>query len=78
MIRLGLSAVRRARRPGAARACRRARRDPTRWEVEDGPFFANHMCLIEFSGGEARMVLERAEPDDDGRPVLTVAADSAL
>ena len=54
------------------------RRDTTRWEVEDGPFFANHICLVELSERDARMVLERAEPDDDGRPVLTVAATSTL
>ena len=52
--------------------------DAARWRVEDGPFFANHMCLVEFRGREARMVLERAEPDDDGNPVLTVAAESSL
>lgn len=52
--------------------------DSTRWSVEDGPFFANHLCLVEFSGRDARMVLERAEPDDEGRPLLTVAASSAL
>jgi hypothetical protein len=54
-----------------------ARADPSRWEVEDGPFFANHMCLLEFGVGEARMVLERAHLDDD-RPVLTVAAEARL
>jgi hypothetical protein len=52
--------------------------DPIRWDVEDGPFFANHTCLIELTERNARMVLERAEPDDEGRPVLNVAADSAL
>ena len=55
-----------------------ARRDQTRWDIEDGPFFANHVCLVELGERDARMVLERAEPDDDGRPVLTVAAQSAL
>jgi hypothetical protein len=55
-----------------------ARRDQTRWDVEDGPFFANHMCLVEFSERNARMVLERAEPDDDGQPILTVAAETSL
>jgi hypothetical protein len=63
------------------RALRRsagARRDPTPWNVEDGPSFANHMCLIELGRRDARMVLERAEPDAEGRPVLTVAAQSAL
>jgi hypothetical protein len=54
------------------------RPDAARWEVEDGPFFANHMCLIEFRERSATMVLERAEPDGDGRPVLNVAAESAL
>jgi hypothetical protein len=52
--------------------------ESTKWDVEDGPFFANHVCLIELSEGTARMVLERAEPDDDGRPILNVAADSTL
>jgi hypothetical protein len=53
-------------------------RDPTRWDVEDGPFFANHMCLVELSEWNARMVLERAEPDEDGRPLLKVAAETGL
>jgi hypothetical protein len=52
--------------------------DPAPWTVEDGPYFANHMCLLEFEGRRARMVLERAHPDDDGQPVLSVAADSIL
>jgi hypothetical protein len=56
----------------------RARRDRTRWDVEDGPFFANHVCLVELSDHGARMVLERAHPDEDGRPMLTVAAQSPL
>ena len=42
-----------------------ARPDPSRWEVEDGPFFANHMCLVDFNQRDARMVLERAHLDDD-------------
>jgi hypothetical protein len=54
------------------------RRDITKWEVEDGPFFANHLCLIELSEQSGRMVLERAEPDEDGHAVLKVAAESAL
>ena len=64
-----------------ARGLRRSvggRRDTTRWDVEDGPFFANHICVVELSERDARMVLERAEPGDDGRPLLTVAAKSAL
>jgi hypothetical protein len=77
VIRAGLS------RFGAfvARGLRRSvggRRDTTRWDVEDGPFFANHICVVELSERDARMVLERAEPGDDGRPLLTVAAKSAL
>jgi hypothetical protein len=76
-LRLGISPV------GSliGRALRRAsgaRRHPARWTVEDGPFFANHVCVVEFDGREARMVLERADAEDDGRPRLTVAADSAL
>jgi hypothetical protein len=55
-----------------------ARRDATRWAVEDGPFFANHMCLLELGENGGRVVLERAEPDKDGDPVLTVAAQSSL
>ncbi len=63
------------------RALRRASgatRDEVRWEVQEGPFFANHMCLLEFTDGTARMVLERAHPDGDGQPVLTVAAEASL
>ena len=59
------------------RALRRAagaKPDPTRWEVETGPFFGNHVSILDVSGRDAQMVLERAGPDDDGRPVLTVAA----
>jgi hypothetical protein len=77
VLRLGLSRV----GEFVGRALRRSvgrRRDSSRWSVEDGPFFANHVCLIEFTGREARMVLERAEPDDDGQPRLTVVAESAL
>ena len=77
VIKAGLSRVGEL----VGRALRRsagARRDSTPWNVEDGPFFANHMCLIELGRHDARMVLERAEPDAEGRPVLTVAAQSAL
>jgi hypothetical protein len=55
-----------------------APKDPNIWDVEDGPFFANHVCVLEFSGREATMVLERAEPDDDGNQLLTLAAKSDL
>jgi hypothetical protein len=55
-----------------------ARPDTTRWDLEDGPFFANHICLLEFRGRDGRMVLERAEPADDGRPMLSVAAQATL
>jgi hypothetical protein len=77
VLRLGTSPV------GSliGRALRRAsgaRRHPARWKVEDGPFFANHVCLVEFDGRQARMVLERAEANDAGRPQLSVAAHSAL
>jgi hypothetical protein len=54
------------------------RLDSTSWLVEDGPFFANHMCLIDLNKREARMVLERAESDLAGQPTLTVAAESML
>jgi hypothetical protein len=76
-LRLGVSPI------GSliGRALRRAsgaRRHPARWTVEDGPFFANHVCVVEFAGRDARMVLERADADENGEPRLTVAADSAL
>ncbi len=76
-LRLGLSPI------GAlvGRMLRRAsgaRRHPTSWSMMDGPFFANHVCVIEFDGRDARMILERADADEHGEPRLTVAADSAL
>jgi hypothetical protein len=77
VIRAGLSRVGKY----AGRMLRRsvgARRDGTRWDVVDGPFFANHICLVEFRAREARMVLERAEPADDGDPVLSVATETSL
>ncbi|HET9665999.1 MAG TPA: hypothetical protein VFP09_04565 [Desertimonas sp.] len=77
VLRLGLSRVGEIVGRGLRRSVGR-RRDSTQWLVEDGPFFANHLCLIEFNGRHARMVLERAEPDEDGRPTLTVVAESAL
>jgi hypothetical protein len=64
-----------------ARGLRRSvgeRPDSANWSVEDGPFFANHTCLLELDERNARMLLERAHPDDDGNPILTVAAESAL
>ncbi len=77
VLRLGMSPI------GAlvGRVLRRAsgaRRHPARWTIKDGPFFANHVCLVEFNGREARMALERAESDEEGRPRLTVAAESLL
>jgi hypothetical protein len=65
-LRLGISPV------GSivGRALRRAtgaRRHPARWTIEDGPFFANHVCEVTFTGPDARMVLERADADADGR-----------
>jgi hypothetical protein len=48
------------------------------WNVNEGPFFANHMCLLEFTERDARMVLERAHPDEAGRATLTVAAEAPL
>jgi hypothetical protein len=77
VLRLGMSPI------GAlvGRVLRRAsgaRRHPARWTIKDGPFFANHVCQVEFNGREARMALERAESDEEGRPRLTVAAESLL
>jgi hypothetical protein len=63
-----------------ARGLRRAaggRADDVEWIVTEGPYFANHMCTLEL-GDDVRMVLERAHPDDDGRPLLSVAADASL
>ena len=55
-----------------------ARPDPERWVVEDGPYFANHVCLVTFDGATAAMVLECAEPDADGHPRLSEAARADL
>ncbi|MGD9704049.1 MAG: alkaline phosphatase family protein [Acidimicrobiia bacterium] len=60
------------------RRAARAKPDPSRWEIETGPYFGNHVCVLELHGREARMVLERAHPDDEGRAVLTIAAELAL
>jgi hypothetical protein len=46
--------------------------------VAEGPFFANHMCLLEYTERNARMLLERAQPDGDGRATLAVAAEAQL
>ncbi|MGE0136559.1 MAG: alkaline phosphatase family protein [Ilumatobacteraceae bacterium] len=62
----------------ALRRSARAHRDDVEWTVDEGPFFANHMCLLEFTERDARMVLERADSDDGGRPRLTVAAEASL
>jgi hypothetical protein len=76
-IKAGLSRVGKY----VGRALRRsagAKPDEVLWDVEEGPFFANHICLLEFTDRSARMLLERAQPDDDGNAVLTVVADSQL
>lgn len=62
----------------ALRRSARAAPDDVRWEVTEGPFFANHMCLLEYTERDARMVLERAHPDDEGRATLTIAAEATL
>jgi hypothetical protein len=62
----------------ALRRAVRARPDEVSWNVAEGPFFANHMCLLEYSERNARMVLERAHSDGDGRATLTVVAESQL
>jgi hypothetical protein len=77
VVKLGLSAVGGV----VGRALRRgvgADADGSTWRVEDGPFFGNHISLIELRGRQARVVVERSEPDGDGRPRLTVAAESTL
>jgi hypothetical protein len=55
-----------------------ARPDPTRWEIVDGPFFANHVCILEFAGDRATMTFERSEAGSGASPVLTVATRSEL
>jgi hypothetical protein len=62
----------------ALRRAARARPDDVEWTVDEGPFFANHMCLLEYTERDARMVLERAHPDDEGRATLTIAAETPL
>jgi hypothetical protein len=62
----------------ALRRSARARPDDVNWNVTEGPFFANHMCLLEYTERNARMLLERAHPDGDGRATLAVAAEAQL
>jgi hypothetical protein len=62
----------------ALRRAARARPDDVVWTVDEGPFFANHMCLLEYTERNARMVLERAHPDDEGRATLSIAAEASL
>lgn len=51
---------------------------PLSWELDRGPIFANNMGLIEFDAETAHLVMERAHPDDEGRPVLEVVFDREL
>ena len=76
VLRLGLSKVGELVGRGLRRTV--GSPDSSQWDVEDGPFFGNHLCLIDFDGDAARMVLERASPDDDGQPMLGVVANSTL
>jgi hypothetical protein len=76
-MQLGLSRVGK----WVGRALRRsagARRDEVAWNIDEGPFFANHICLLEFTDRDGRMLLERAHPGDGGGAVLSVVADASL
>jgi hypothetical protein len=43
-------------------------------EVKAGPYFANNMCVIDYDGPDASVVVEHAVPDDEGGGVLNEVA----
>ena len=83
VIRLGLSRVGEL----VGRILRRsagARRDQTRWDVEDGPFFANHMCLARArsarrpDGARTRRAGQRRPADPHRRCTVGALAGAAI
>jgi hypothetical protein len=48
------------------------------WDFVDGPLFHNGMAQLTLDGRSNHLVLERAAHDDDGNPVLEVAAEREL
>lgn len=78
VIRFSLSRAGRS----LGRALRRSLRDgttPLVWELDNGPYFANNIGLIAFTGdGTPHLKIEHAEPDDDGQPVLHVVMEQSL
>ncbi|HUF96801.1 MAG TPA: hypothetical protein VMM60_01655, partial [Ilumatobacter sp.] len=53
---------------------------PLVWELDNGPYFANNIGMLTFAddGERPRLVIEHAEPDDDGQPVLDVVMERTL
>ena len=51
---------------------------PIRWDLEHGPIFDNNIGLITVDGDDAHLVIERARPDDEGRPILETVVDIDL
>lgn len=43
-------------------------------EVKAGPYFANNMCVVDYDGPDASVVVEHAVPDDEGGGVLNEVA----
>jgi hypothetical protein len=59
---------------------RSVRRPPSSisWELDHDAVFANNIGMLTFDGAAGRLVVERAQPDDNGQPMLEVLIDEAL
>ncbi|HUF97820.1 MAG TPA: hypothetical protein VMM60_06790 [Ilumatobacter sp.] len=79
VIRFALSRVGRSIGRGLRRSIR-GDTTPLVWELDNGPYFANNIGMLTLTdGGEPpHLVIEHAEPDDDGRPVLDVVMERSL
>jgi hypothetical protein len=51
---------------------------PIRWELDHDPIFDNNIGMITVDERSARLVIERARPDDDGEPILETMVDVEL
>jgi hypothetical protein len=49
------------------------RRTPARWRIDHGPVWDNCIGELTLQGRDARVLVEHAEPDEDGQPTLEVA-----
>jgi hypothetical protein len=54
------------------------RKPRIRWRITDGPWFANMVSGLEFSGRTARIRFDRAVPDASGEPSLQPVLEKAL